>query len=221
MIKNYEWLNPRIILASALYIITCVTLWIIEHRLYAGAIGTIFVYILVYPPLFLIGFVVFGKRQMKKDRKEIRAKIMGLTGAMVLVGCGLAVYNFVSGETYRHMTDWQILAIVIAVAAIGVYESMRGQDAKKILKVDYISMIFASLLLMTLAFLLITGPNTIAGAQKLLFSDGHTDTQFINRLPKEYEDLPEEIGPLGVYVFISGRQEVFIVDIATGEIFQS
>ena len=189
---SFEWLNLRICLAFVLYVATGAALWMIENRMYAGAVETVFVYIAVYPPLFLIGFLVFGKRQMRKDRKEIRAKIMGMVGAMALVGCGIAAYNFLNGDNYQGLINWQLLAIVAAVAAVGMFDSKRVIVVNILQKVDYISLIFAALLLTTMIFLIITRPCTVAGAQRALSDYGYQDTHYLNHFTKEYEDLPDE-----------------------------
>jgi len=221
MIRSYDWLNPRVLLAFVLYAFTNVMLWMIEYRIYGGAVGTVFAYVSIYPPLFLVGFLIFGKRQLKRERKELRAKAMGMTGSILLVGCVLVGYNFLSGDAYRHLTDWQILSIVVAVSAIGVFESKRDENIQKVQKVDYISLIFGLLMLTTLMFLLITRPYSVARAERVLSDYGYQDLHYLNHLTKEYEDLPEETGPLGVYVFVNNLgQEVFVVDITSGRVLE-
>jgi len=214
--------NPRANIAIVLYIITSAALYAIEFKMYSRAIETVFTYVVVYPPLFLIGYLVFGKRPMKrKDRKELRAKAMGMVGAIVLVGCALVVYNYLSGEKYRSLIDWQILAIVAAVAVVGLLESKRDEIVRKVLKVDYISIIFGALLLATVMFLLITRPYTVAGAEKMLAGYGRQDAVFEEHYPQGSQ-LPQGTdGPLGAYLFVGADGDRFLVDVASGELLGS
>ena len=215
--ETIKKLNFHIYAAFILYVVTSAALYVIEYKMFAGAIETIFMFVSVYPPLFLIGYLIFGKRPLKRDRKELRAKAMGMVGTMALVVCGLVLYNYLSGDDYRYLVNWQILAIVIVIAVIGLLESKKFITAHRILRVDYISMIFASLLLTTVIFLLATGPFSVAGAENVLAGVGRQDAVFEEHYPQGSEALQEAGGPLGAYLFIGADGERFLVDVASGE----
>ena len=218
-LKGY-FSNIHISLAAALYIVTCVVLYIIEFVLYDRAVITVFWYVLVYPPLFLIGHLIYRNRKAKRDRKEIRARMMGLFGTIVLVVCVVVGYNFISGSEYRDLSTWQILGIVMTVAAFGLLESKRDDMEKKVLRVDYISITFATLLVFTAAFLLITAPRTIGGAERLLAAQGRSDAVFAEHHKPESESLPESAGPIGAYLFKTASGADIWVDVASGDIME-
>jgi len=216
--ETIKKLNSHIYAAFILYVVTSAALYVIEYKMFAGAIETIFMFVSVYPPLFLIGYLIFGKRPLKRDRKELRAKAMGMVGTMVLVVCGLVVYNYFSGDDYRHLANWQILAIVIIIAVIGLLESKKIAVAIRILRVDYISMLFTAILLATVVFLLATGPYSVAGAESVLAGAGRQDAVFEGHYPQGSEFLEETGGPLGAYLFVGADGERVLVDVASGEL---
>ena len=217
--KIKKWRNPRFIIPFALYAVTCAALYIIEHVMYAGAVATVYMYVLVYPPLFVIGYIIFGDRQLKKDhRKEVRAKILGMVGAMALVGCVLVGYNFITGDDYQPIANWQILILAAGVSAGALVESRRSKVELRIQKLDYISMIFGALLLTSILFLLFTRPYTVSGAGRVLSDSGASGVSFSEHHSLESENAPDGAGPLGAYLFTNALGESFWVDVSSGEV---
>jgi len=210
----------HISLAVALYIVTCVVLHIVEFVLYDRAVVTVYWYVLVYPPLFLVAHILFRNRKLKRDRRELRARMMGLFGTIIFVICVVVGYNFISGEEYRDMSIWQILGIVMAISAFGLLESKRDDMEKKVSRIDYISIAFSTLLVFTVAFLLITAPLTVGGAGRLLAAQGRTDAVFMEHHTPESEFLPESSGPIGAYLFKTANGAEIWVDVASGEILE-
>jgi peptidoglycan/LPS O-acetylase OafA/YrhL len=219
--KIKKWRNPRFIIPFALYAVTCAALYIIEHVMYAGAVATVYMYVLVYPPLFVIGLLIFGNRQLKKDhRKELRAKLLGMLGAMALVICIIVGYNFISDDNYHPLYNWQILSLGATVAVGALLEGVRIKNDISIRKVDYATIILAALLLTTAVFLLSTRPYTVTGAGNILSDHGHAGATLTGHHPHDSEYVPEGAGPLGAYLFTGISGENLWVDVQSGGIIE-
>jgi len=220
MDKIKQVLNIHVYIAFAIYAVTCTALYIIEKVMYAGSVVTVFIFIAVYPPLFLIGYIVFGKRPLKAGRRAIRIKMRGMFGAIAIVGCIVVGYNFIRSGTYQHIINWQILSLFAAVAVVALLDYKQLMDQFEIAKIDYVSIVFSLLLVVTIIFLLISRPITVNGAKRTLENGGFPNSSFVEHHPPESELLPEDAGPLGAYFFSGANDEPIWVDVAFGEILK-
>ena len=200
-----------------------------------------FVYTTIYPPIFLLLYIAFRKRPPKKELTE-EQKITQRTAAYVVLA-GLAAftsYYVITGQNPR-LSSWQLLAIVAAFVIIAILHYLKygkiGVDIKADagFKLDAVSIVYFMIILVTVLFLLITSPYTVAGARKALAERGFHETVFRKHYPSETQPAPEdpdeegqpaaedpipvEAGHLGAYYFMdvtTGRK--LYVDVASGEI---
>jgi len=202
--------------------------------MYANAVATVFHYILIYPPLFLLAYLGFGRRRKKrKDRAEVRARALGIGAVIMLTGSAIVAYNLLNSGSQQRLATWQIISIIVAISIIALMErrlvehdideKSRAGNAETThfpTRVTYVSIVFSLLLLVTISFLLITRPNTVNGASRILDGNGRYDTTFLRHDPPETEFLPDGAGPLGAYAFsdIGGRN--VWVDVVSGRILE-
>jgi len=240
-----EYLTPRLYFAVGAYLITLLAVYVIQYRMYAGAVATVFLYILIYPPLFLVAYFGVGRRRKRRAvRPEAKSKALGVCAVILLAGSAMVAYNLISAGQHQRLATWQIISIVVAAAVIalmerkiveqdieekaraekaGIPENGEGAGAALIAhfptRVNYVSMVFALLLFTTIVYLIAASPITVGGARRMLEERGRQNAVFVGHYPPEAESLPDSAGPLGAYSFsgIAGGR-VFWVDVATGAI---
>lgn len=244
MEKIREYLTPRLYCAAGIYLAALAVIYVIQFWLYAGAVATVFYYVLIYPPLFLLAYFGIGKNRKKRnDRAEARARGFGIGAAIMLAGCAMVTYNLISSGNHQRLASWQIIAIVVALAIVALMEKKlierdieeksradiagtgeTGEKGKDVdishypTRVNYVIIVFSLLLLVTLSFLLITRPTTVNDARRVLDRNGRFDMTFERHDPPEAESLPDGAGPLGAYCFSEVGGRSVWVDVKSGRI---
>ena len=212
-------LNPRVVRAVLIFIITCAALYIVEYVIYARAVATVFIYATVYPPIFVLMYYIFGKRRQKKEQPEEFTKAR-INVAYMVLACFYVFYilYMLTGNTMR-LSGWQILAVFTAFVIIALLHKNRGQNFDINFSADAASIVYSMILIVTAIFLIVTRPLTVAGAKKILEESGRRNVSFVTHYPPEEELTDAGARSFGVYSFVyeSGGASVY-VDVASGSI---
>jgi len=225
-------LTPRVYFAVGAYLVTLAVLYLIQYPLYRGAVATIFYPILIYPPLFMVAYLGFGRFRKSKDRGEKRARALGVCSILLMGGTGLALFHFISEGGHQRLTTWQIISIVFAGAIVVLMEkrltdfalsqfTLSEEEIKQgnfKIRVNYVSIVFISILLCTALYMMINAPATVQAARRALEQRGHTYITFAEHLPRD--ELPEYFGPFGAYSFTDSNDENILVDVGSGNIIE-
>ena len=218
--KIRENLSINVIMAASLFLAACAVLYIVEYVMYGWAVGAMFVYASIYPPLIMILYFAFGKRrpvreETSQQRKETKAAI----AYIVLASYAAFTYYYVLTSRHVRLGSLQMLGIVTAIVIVAIMHKLRRKEADIKFKANAVSIIYLAILLATVIFLLITDSYTITGARRVLEDNGYNNTSFVSHHPAETEDIPVNAGRLGAYSFQSDTgSETIYVDVAAGEI---
>jgi len=123
-----RYLTARVYIAIGTYLMTLAALYII-YRLYAGAVATIFYYVLIYPPLLSFAYLGFGRHRKRKERGEKRVRALGVCAMLLLAGCAIAIYNIISTGGHLRLVTWQILSIALAGSIVAIMERKLAKRA--------------------------------------------------------------------------------------------
>ena len=212
MEKIKKHLTPNVLAAIILFLVTSAALYIIEYVLYARAVATVFFYVSIYPPLFILLYIIFGNRtprvfgpRRSQEHTEALTKLRVYIMYAALAVCTVLIYYYVLAKNIHRLPSWQILALVTGVVIIAAMQRLRA-DISGIRLVAYaLSIIYSLLLIVTVLFLLITGPTTVAGAKKVLADNGQQSQYpyfYCHCLPDSATYLlPDGTGRLGAYLF--------------------
>ena len=212
MEKMKKYLTPNVLVAIILFLVTSATLCIIEYVMYARAVATVFFYVSIYPPLFILLYLIFGNRTPRvfgprrtQEHTEALTKLRVYIMYAALAVCTVLIYYYVLAKNIHRLPSWQILALITGVVIIAAIQRLRSEISGVRLVAYALSIIYSLLLLVTVLFLLITGPTTVAGAKKVLAENGQQSQYpyFYCHCPPDSAayPLPDGTGRLGAYLF--------------------
>ena len=214
-LKSY--LTPCAVIAVFIYILTCAALFAVEYIMYRRAIGTVFSYALVTPPLAVLVYALFGVREPSQSHKKS-------TGMLALASGGVvAAYFIFNTDHLLRLTSWQMLAALFAVGIVYILERCRGIKPIARLTAVAVILVYSALLASTALFLGITRPVTADAAKQILMDSGYQNTSFVTHYPagSDSDFLTGKSGYLGAYSFfnVTDSKNVY-VDVANGEIIE-
>ena len=227
MEKFKEYLKPRYIIAVAIYLASCAVLYVVGYNLYAGALKTVFISALVYPPVFVILALMRGKSERKEPGKISRA-IGYIIAGIVLAGAVVFVFFSLFPNYSQRLLGWQILSLIPSAVIILAMEMRHGKLGSKHGAYG-VSIIYSVLLVCTAAFVLVAGPSTVSNGKDTLLENGYENPSFIMHYSDRFAmvhiitgEFPESIthsynDDPGVYLFTGQRDDKdFAVFIDTG-----
>ena len=214
-LKSY--LTPCAMTAIVIYILTCAALFAVEYIIYRGAIGTVFSYALVTPPLAVLVYSLFGVREPSQNHKKS-------TGMLALASGGVvAAYFIFNTDHLLRLTSWQMLAALFAVGIVYILERLLGIKPIARLAAVAVILVYSALLASTALFLGITRPVTADTAKQILMDSGYQNPSFVTHCPAgpDSDFLTDKPEYLGAYSFfnVTDSRNVY-VDVATGEIIK-
>jgi len=227
MEKFKEYLKPRYFIAVAVYLASCSVLYIVEYKLYAGALKTVFIFALVYPPVFVLLALIRGKSERKEPGKISRA-IGYVVAGIVLAGMVVFVFRSLFPNYSQRLFGWQTLSLIPSAVILLAMEIRSGKLGAKHGAYG-VSIIYSILLAGTAVFVLISGPSTVSNGKDTLLKNGYENPSFITHYSDRFAmvhmitgEFPESIthsynDDPGVYLFTGQRDDKdFAVFIDTG-----
>ena len=223
-----ENLKPRNFISAAIYLVTCAVLYIVEYRVYAGALQTVFVFALVYPPVFVLLALIRGKSERKEPGKISRTLGYVVAG-LVLVGAVFFVFRSLFPYYSQRLFGWQLLSLIPSAVALMIIEITQHGKLGAKYGAYGVGIIYSILLACTVVFTLVAGPSTVTDGKDTLLENGYDNPSFVTHFSDRFSmaflatgEYPESItsslgnGP-GVYLFTGRRDDKdFAVFIDTG-----
>ena len=222
--KAVEPIKLDALLAFAVYCITCIALHLIQYTLYGGALQTGFFYALINPPIFfLIRFINNSDTRAERQSERKRPNLL-LNAALILVASILAI---VINTDRNSLIGYQVFGVLISVSILEVIKKRRQRF--EITVSSGFMAVYSSILIVSVAFLLITNPATIPSTRASLANDGYTNVAYV----MYYQDArpldllfgdrlrstEDAASGLGAYLFsgeMDGDSFGILVDIASG-----
>ena len=228
-------------LAVILFVVACLGLYVVEHVLYAGAVGTVFIYVSIYPPVFFVLYLVFGNRPLKRELSEEQKQVRSSAGYMALAVVTVFTYYYVIFTQRTRLSSWQLLALVTALVVIAIMHKLRGENKGANFIADAVSIAYFLIILVTTLFLLIAQPYTVTAAREKLAENGYPNVVYETHYPivtdnPDDEEPTEETraeaasaeeiatpidkaGHYGIYAFLDLTSNEYVyVDVLSGEI---
>ena len=223
-----ENLKLRYFISAAIYLVTCAVIYVVEYRVYAGALQTVFVFALVYPPVFVLFALIRGKSERKEPGKVSRT-IGYVVAGLVLVCAAFFAVRFLFPNYSQRLFGWQILSLIPSAVVLLIMEIMQhGRPGAKY-GAYAVSIVYSTLLVCTVVFVLVAGPSTVANGKDTLLKNGYDNPSFVTHFSDRFAlafvttgELPEAItssssNDPGVYLFTGKRDDKdFAVFIDTG-----
>ncbi|MCL2153633.1 MAG: hypothetical protein FWH57_11890 [Oscillospiraceae bacterium] len=211
-------------LALVFYVSACLVLYFVQYVWFGSAFRTVFFLALIYPPIYLI----FGINNEAKPIKQSRRKLFGAlyTAVLVVIGVVLSVYDILKGDS---LIGYQAIGVIFV---LGVLVMIKKFPRLPKITTSYVaSAIYASILIVTAAVILITKPITINASGKSLSNNGYQNVSYLKCYQKDeivlnilfdgkLTDPGGVADGLGVYLFsadIDGTPYGILVDIASGD----
>lgn len=229
--KILGWLKQKryMILAFIIYIITSITLYMVEYRIYGGAIDTNFTFsCIIYPISYFIGLVCRDHdKPIEKKEVTIWTKIGAFMGNMILCLCTIFFIYLLYKNIYELLT-YHYLAIIIILVIL--YCSKKLDKYKQINSIPVI-IIFGTFLITTFLYLIILNPFTVKDATLKVQNYGYSDVSYKNNiednkalsriLGKEFAESSKYEDNLGYYLFQGEKDEkdyAIVVSVTKGTI---
>ena len=221
MEKVKKAFNIYIAAAVFLFLAACILLYIIEFVMYAGAIGTVFIYASVYPPLILLLYFAFGRKRPAAETSPERKAAQAVIAYLLLAACTVLMANYVLTGAYTRLSSLQILAALIAFDAVVAAHKLRAKKASIRFKAIAAGIIYAAILLTSVLYILVVKPYTVNSALNKLEIAGYQDASFSSHHSRDADGIPEVTGFLGAYSFHSESAQLTVYfDVVTGEIIK-
>ena len=201
---------------SAIGWLLCIVLFIV---LFALA-HSLLLY-LMFCGMLLRNYKTVAQTDISMTRKRIQSTISWfLFNALVLFVLFLLFRN----ENYKiDLSLWQTLVLLVVVDIILILQKLWHlnidvTDVKA--NANIISIVYSSVLLATVLFLLITGPKSVNGAKESLRDAGYQNIEYIWH-PKPAASYEDTNSTFGFYVFSGEKDDTeywIYIDISDGEI---
>lgn len=228
MKKILGFVKPNTLLAFALYCVTCYFLYLVQYVWFRGALRTGFIYALIYPPINMLSLFLTDDNRETKSEAPGKSKLLHniFSVSISIIACGLALFLII----YKHsLIGYQILGVFIALGIIVL--CVFARRLPKISVSSIITTVYASVLVVTAAYVFLLRPATVNAAQKSLANNGYQNISYITYYQEELslrilfgEKLPNAdsvADGLGAYLFSGdkdGKPFGILVDIASGTV---
>ena len=226
-----------VIISAAVYLITFAALYVVEYRLYDKAFKALSFYLMVVWPAIFVSSLLRSREPAKKEAGMIRRRIRFAINCLLLFSIMIVLYFlYFRNESYKtDLVVWQILAMMAAAGTIGSLQILRHWNNSVKFAANTFSVVISSLLLATVLFLLITGPQSVGGAAGSMRDIGYKNPEYIMRfhdtnvlaffknghLPESYDYADNS--SLGLYLFygeIDDAEYGVFIDVRNGEIVE-
>ncbi len=185
--KILNWLKQKryIIIALIIYFITCVTLYIVEYRIYGGAINTNIFYITILPIVNLIVWILRDDHDNEELKKEKKTTFWSRVGNICTIIINVLLMLYCIYQLYKniyYLFGYQYLATISMVGILYFSKKLSKfiKQGNAISKT--VSIIYGIILITTLLYVILLNPYTVKRTHVIVENSGLTNISYKNNI---------------------------------------
>ena len=160
--------------------------WFMEYRLYGGNLDIGFIFILTYPPLFVFLSFIFGDdiNEHNQRKSPLRKKIGTGVIIVIIASCTIIILWYIIFKNPYMVRGYQYFLVMIAMGIAYLFPRGRVllKSNHKIVTTWLLTILFAILIIASLAFCLIVDLVTIPEGREMVAQKGYQNVRFVDNI---------------------------------------